>query len=323
MIMPLQSLRAIAAILVIAVHGSNNIVYREFGEYNKLYEWLKIWGDIGVDIFFVLSGFVIAMTALKAESPGRFLIGRIFRIYPLYIICLAIYLVVYLVGKNALDYSDFIRSAFLVFQHRDNQYYSFLGPAWTLGFEFLFYFCCSVYIAAPRFDLHGHMKRLTLSFVVFCTLSYFHTIMIEFLLGVCIFYVYSYKKEYFSTFTAAAALLSIIALVGYDYSEHYASNQLRFFYFGFLASFVLCLFLVFRVSNGVLEYLGEISYSLYLTHMAVSIHLFGKIWSNFGDEGYFSAFLAYISISLVVASFFYHVLEKPTYSLLKQRFLHK
>lgn len=321
MIMPLQSLRAIAALLVISVHGSNNIVYREFGYENEVYSWFKIWGDIGVDIFFVLSGFVMTMTAIRHNSLKKFFIGRVFRIYPLYILSLLVYLVIFIVGKNQLDLLDLVKSIFLIFQEKETHYYTLLGPAWTLGFEFLFYLCCAVYILFSDKTIFGYFSRLIFPFILLFIFSYLHTLMIEFLFGVLIYYVYSKSRKYLLLLVFVFGSASLYSLLSFDYSTHFASNQYRFYYFGLIASLLLCMFLVFGLTNRFFEYLGEVSYSLYLTHMALSIHVFGKVWEIFGYINYFQAFAVYILFSVVVAAIFYHVFEKPMYLFFKQRFL--
>ena len=54
---------------------------------NEVFHRLCFWGEFGVDVFFLLSGFVILISTEYVKSSAKFLIGRAKRIYPAYIIC--------------------------------------------------------------------------------------------------------------------------------------------------------------------------------------------------------------------------------------------
>lgn len=71
----IQSLRAIAAILVVFVHLEVFLHHLD----------LKPFGHCGVDIFFVISGFIMVQTTRRGgHSPARFMANRIARVVPLY-----------------------------------------------------------------------------------------------------------------------------------------------------------------------------------------------------------------------------------------------
>ncbi len=80
----LQYLRAFAAIWVLLTHVLQSCDVRP----NDVF-WAGQWG---VDIFFLLSGFIIYLTTKEESSWVDFSIKRIFRIYPAYLIILALYL---------------------------------------------------------------------------------------------------------------------------------------------------------------------------------------------------------------------------------------
>ncbi len=77
----LDGIRAISALLVISVHLMDNNLFRRW-------DWLA--GEMGVYVFFVLSGFLITTLALREEeardrlSLRAFFVRRSFRIFPLY-----------------------------------------------------------------------------------------------------------------------------------------------------------------------------------------------------------------------------------------------
>ena len=99
MILSLQYLRGIAALLVVLYHyrGELNSIYAQKG----LGDLLFSNGYIGVDLFFMVSGFVIMLSTEKDKSSLSFAIKRIFRIYPVYIVCLI--LCTYFLSKPGND----------------------------------------------------------------------------------------------------------------------------------------------------------------------------------------------------------------------------
>jgi peptidoglycan/LPS O-acetylase OafA/YrhL len=90
-IRPLTSLRGLAAIWVVFSHLTVGLSDHWSG---PLWNALRA-GYMGVDVFFVLSGFVLAMVYLRLDVAGipRFLFRRIIRVYPLNIVTLGVYAV--------------------------------------------------------------------------------------------------------------------------------------------------------------------------------------------------------------------------------------
>src|SRR5262245_35338643 len=80
----IQALRAIAALLVFAEHAANTLVWE-----HKI-EWFPHvpYGPFGVDLFFVISGFVMVYSSERLfgqpNAPIQFFARRIARIVPLY-----------------------------------------------------------------------------------------------------------------------------------------------------------------------------------------------------------------------------------------------
>ena len=82
----LQILRAFAALSVLVTHVFQHTNYKPFGDY-------YLTGQYGVDIFFILSGFLIYLTVKENTTVIDYAKKRIFRIYPLYIFALLLYVV--------------------------------------------------------------------------------------------------------------------------------------------------------------------------------------------------------------------------------------
>lgn len=115
-------------------------------------------GYLGVDLFFILSGFVLTLTyrgqakSFSSNEARRFLIGRIFRIFPLHWCILACFLLALpFMGKgwplqDMHPEKNFIFS-FLLMQSWVHLPLEWNAPAWSLSDELL------AYIAFPAFML--------------------------------------------------------------------------------------------------------------------------------------------------------------------------
>ena len=79
-ILELDALRALAAINLLLFHFT--LVYQNKYGYASPLGFDFPYGKYGVQLFFMLSGFVNAMTLLKKREPGDFLMSRVIRIFP-------------------------------------------------------------------------------------------------------------------------------------------------------------------------------------------------------------------------------------------------
>lgn len=142
----LHALRAIAALMVMVTHFE---VAVHLPEINSLsidtntftYKFFSRAGNFGVDLFFYLSGFLMVYVTQSSTSKDAlgFLLKRIFRIIPVYWVCLSFYL--FLLYPK-IYYPDLFHFIFLL--PRINQDppgfgFTILAPAWTLTYEMLFY----------------------------------------------------------------------------------------------------------------------------------------------------------------------------------------
>ncbi len=71
----LDALRGVAALFVVFFHYTLSRPQADLG--------FKL-GSTGVDLFFIISGFVILLSLEHVEKPGQFIINRICRLYPTY-----------------------------------------------------------------------------------------------------------------------------------------------------------------------------------------------------------------------------------------------
>lgn len=120
----IQFFRAVAALMVVLVHIGDYFIPVEMDV-----------GRYGVDIFFVLSGVVMAyIHHNKVESMRDFAVKRIIRIYPTYLQCLAIGALIY--GVANFDWGGNLLFIAPEPLERDRRV---LGVAWTLSYEIWFY----------------------------------------------------------------------------------------------------------------------------------------------------------------------------------------
>jgi exopolysaccharide production protein ExoZ len=82
-----QYLRAVAALLVVAYHTNNMGLLRP-------HFTILGFGGYGVDLFFVISGFIITVTTARDTSPGVFFRKRLIRIVPLYWLVTFVYVLI-------------------------------------------------------------------------------------------------------------------------------------------------------------------------------------------------------------------------------------
>jgi peptidoglycan/LPS O-acetylase OafA/YrhL len=120
----IQVLRGIAACAVAFLHCSQNLQGPAGDE---------AYGSFGVDLFFVISGFIMAQVS-KERTAGEFLRDRLWRIYPLWWIALLPWLLILPRGPAT------IASSVTLWPIVDGTYYvPVLQVGWTLSFELIFY----------------------------------------------------------------------------------------------------------------------------------------------------------------------------------------
>jgi len=124
-------LRGIAILLVLLRH-------------KYLFGFTKNMGWIGVDLFFVLSGFLVSGLLFKeyikfdSIKPKLFLIRRGFKIYPIYFLFYILYLIIILV-ENKFQWKGFLADMFFI-QNYCNGWGFAYEASWSLAVEEHFYF---------------------------------------------------------------------------------------------------------------------------------------------------------------------------------------
>lgn len=154
-ILGIQVLRALAATAVAVSHFQFDL-QRSFGLGAALPP--LGFGNAGVDLFFVISGFVMvyASEPLFGRRAGarRFFVRRLIRIVPIYWLVTTLYVVLAftLPGRSDTYSAGSIVASYLFipFPRPDGIMQPVVGQGWTLNYEMLFYAVFALAIAAPR-----------------------------------------------------------------------------------------------------------------------------------------------------------------------------
>lgn len=146
-----QALRFVAALMVVVTHSTLYVSER-------LNPSLGVWGAgaSGVEIFFVISGFVMVATSHSYLDAGgwlKFAKRRIVRIVPMYWIATSIKAAISIVSVNLVLHSQFAPDAalkslfFIPYQNELGRVEPLLGVGWTLNFEMMFYLLFTIALA--------------------------------------------------------------------------------------------------------------------------------------------------------------------------------
>jgi|GEM_PF-311418 len=170
---PLDGLRAFAAISVLFFHAyQNNVALGDSFAWTGLSESLVKLAELAVDLFFVISGFVLWLPVARAaienavQRSGLVMLRRrVARLVPLYV---AVFLFVWALANPGLGqgWEDLVRH--LTFTQIYSEQYIFytVGPAWSLAVEFHFYALIALMIPVVGFLAARAGRRLTRSLIV-------------------------------------------------------------------------------------------------------------------------------------------------------------
>jgi len=291
--MSIHYLRAVAALMVVFCHIE--IPLARLGYRGAWPGFL----EGGVDIFFVISGFVIFLSIQsKSVSVLDFYKRRLLRIVPLYWIITTFLVLVAIFAPQFLKSIRFdamhvaASYAFLPYPSpADGLLYPILVPGWTLNYEMLFYAAFGLCLfLAPRWrviaisgmlvalPLLGMLLQPESPPLIFLTSG----ILIEFMFGVLIAWVLSNST---GSRTVGALLLLVGALLfvaAPSIAQHVAVQ--RFIILGVPAGMIVAGALLVEKTIALPTWrlpklLGDSSYALYLTH-GIVLSAVGQLWTR-------------------------------------------
>jgi len=324
-----QVLRGFAALGVVIFHGA-------YAVGSPTLHKMLFNGAAGVDVFFVISGLVMAVTASRMTS-GEFLMKRITRIVPIYWLFLTLKIATVAtlnVSERSipLDAGYLIQSyLFIPAYDGDGLVFPPITAGWTLNFEMYFYVICALalLINRARFALItaaivgvgaviGTLLIASASSRLPAALYLLSPIALEFVAGLLLGHLW--RKRLLPPAWAALILLAgaLIVLPLTPPMEQF--ELMRPLYWG-LPAFGIVLAIVAlekparfaRWTPFVL--LGDASYALYLSHTATLPVAF-KIVSRFVHQPV-PALMILVVIAIVVGIFTHLLIEKPLGRMVK------
>jgi peptidoglycan/LPS O-acetylase OafA/YrhL len=306
----IQGFRGFLALSVVIFHAYKGLVDENLlNPVNGLLGTIDYVGWVSVNLFFVISGYLILQSLLRHKNIKKFFIDRVLRIYPVFTV---IHLIVFAVGPviNYKWFDGITPSEYLVHFISNFLLLPGLFPslpeaqivAWSLSYEFLFYILMVAY-----FYVYTEKKSVykfpifILSVISTVLFMAFHPRSLFFLVGILLFIlekkmraIYKYTK-----LLDGVLLLSLIYLTC-KYVDLWVSLILTFLLFIPILNEKGLLSKILRTRQ--FNYLGDISYSLYLWHTFVMFPLkiiTAKVAVYIHND--FVLFLFFLSISLILS----------------------
>lgn len=330
----LDALRGIAALMVVFFHFSINRPEAKLG--------LKL-GTTGVDLFFIISGFVIFMSLQKVSNGKEFVINRVSRLYPTYWAAVT-FTFVLIILNSVLKDSFPAKQAF--FQYAGNmtmfQFYLNIpdldGPYWTMIIEMLFYI---LILFLYRLKLLKHIDLIGIALCLITLVSCYFFLNRRF----AVVLIYSFPlMKFIALFFAGIVFHKIYTertklVWRYSIIVFCLACQLAVFPFaGAASSFIsfseycamlvlyFALFTIFVnnklgfIVNRATLFLGKISFALYLTHQFISLNfiiplLVYRLHINF----WVATIFINLPIVVCIAAFITYKIEIPFGRIMKEK----
>ncbi|MEN3110957.1 acyltransferase family protein [Uliginosibacterium paludis] len=288
----LQQLRFFAALLVLIHHVLEEL---HASPLVQLPYALTTVGACGVDIFFVISGYVMWHSTrgfAEGVSPLGFLRRRFFRIYPIYWFCLGLLLLIWAsgIGYRSLQLSPVLLfSSLSLIPGIDRDSSLIVGVAWTLVYEMYFYAVCTMALCLRPVRLRPLFILLLLGGLpVLAGLAGWHSgeswyadpIVLEFCfgLGLGALHAPAGRKAWHAPVLIAACFMMVAACLWWpDAKTAGLSDSVRWLAWGVPAALIVAVSTGRPFAGGRtgrwLTGMGDASYTLYLSHGFVMIVL--------------------------------------------------
>ena len=337
MLYNLHLLRVIAALGVVYFHTTSTA-------------GLKLDWDVGsrgVDVFFVISGFIIAY--IGTSKPEQFFVRRLVRVVPFYwaatLVVFAMVMVLPQMFRTTSASVPHLVSSLLFIPHESaGEMQPTLILGWSLNFEMFFYVLFAMALRiSPRWSpaiCVGWIVAFVLAIHTIAGNSaimnfYARPIVLEFCYGVGVFYVFRWCSAHRERLAKSAALkwllIAVLAenLVSLNVFEEYYRDQVpRYLIAGIPAFFIVASALLLEriyglaTRNRLIYLLGEASYIIYLVHPYIVFTVLRVVVKDAGSLS--SPMLAVLIAGLIaltsVISIAIHVwFEKPVMAFLRAR----
>ena len=337
----IDGLRCVAVLWVVLTHFIHHSPFQGFFS-ESLHPLLyrTFWkGYLGVEIFFVISGFVIALSLARDRVTPRFALGfavrRYIRLFPPYIAVVFLWIATTALGKLVFPTYDLpqpsgaqLAAHFLYLQNLLGLG-DIVGPTWTLCLEFQFYLfyalCALLFLSSRRHARIVGTILFAAATLASISLTAFN-IPVDGLLLPNRLFIYHWYLFALGTCGTLAYLrprarrwMPLPLLAGALIWAHCHSEAL----FVGLAAFAAILLAAALgrmgtwLSNPVVQYFGSRSYSIYLVNWGVGLRFIDMI-HRFAPRTLLSAWLCTLvgfAVTLAVSELLYRLLEKPSLRL--------
>lgn len=263
----LQALRAFAALSIVLVHTT--ITSKSYGINLQVLDSYYIWGQCGVDIFFVLSGFIMVYIQKDIDvRPAKFFLDRLTRIAPLYWVLTSMRVVLTYFSPDTF-HSEVSKTGIHFFA----SIFFMSGPlmgvtpiiydGWSLEYEMFFYLIITVGLLFFTKNINYLFTTVLISLLVI--FQFTGLIAFEFLLGIFLGNIYLYSKNNKKIYLCSLVIgfTWLFSTLAFILDVNLLANRVIFYG---LPSFFLIYGLlgIGQIKNGILTKLGDASYSIYL-----------------------------------------------------------
>jgi len=331
MLYNIQALRGLAALMVVLIHLLSTHPSVSIGTPHMLYGWV---GPIGVDIFFVISGFVVSLSAYSThkneKSVKTFFLKRLIRVYPLYwIVFITASMfsgVLYLSPEWLPKESNFN----LFFLLKETNYKVMV--AWTLHYELYFYVILSVILMLglksfwkgcaliASFQLIVFLITYNQIYSGYVSLLFSSGLLVDFSMGGLLCFLYLKNRIHFPYFFTIAGILSfVVAIVLHAKFADVPWGINWRLTFGISSALLMYGLIGLEKENIIfskkLQNVGNYSYSLYIWHQFIFAALFyiSQKLDIIPENRIFLTLLlfSWLIIAMVLAKISYQFIEKP------------
>ncbi len=308
----IEAVRVISMLMVVIFHYTYR--FKELYNIDTVnFDFFKLFGKIGVGIFFIISGYFLARDYSRKENPIRFFVNKLLRIYPLYAICITIiYVLTSIFGLPGRETSfiEYFLNLLLINGFIGINYVD--GAHWFLTYMIIFYV-----MVAFTLIFHKNGKKV---FLIFAGVNFILNIIKQYIP----FGIYIYKLcggDYFwfvflgiflryfmkniSKFDLLAIILSLFMIF---------LNFKFITFLGILIGLILFILAVKQKMNffnkQIFLTLGSVSYIIFLIHQNIGYQLLLFLCNVYGKYNILFIFVVF-SIILAISFLLYKYCELP------------
>ncbi|QGZ60707.1 acyltransferase family protein [Paraburkholderia acidisoli] len=321
----LDAVRFAAALWVLSFHYTATEFVTAAAPFTK-------YGFLGVPLFFMISGYVIALSLASSSSPQRFLVNRLFRLYPAFVVCSVITIVYVAVfsGMPHFTLKEIALNATMMGEGLNIRLIN--GAYWSLTVEWLFYLMMAgvfATIGVRRLSVFLWLWLALSVFQIFFDVSLLKKLFVlryaPFFVGGASFYLIAHSDR-------KALSHWLLCVVSFPVSCYWAIEKAQgipdvgtFNFFAMIACVAAFYMLMGNLGRtpdflsrhkGFFGLAGRTSYPLYLIHETIGVDILNKFnMHGLAGAGFILAItVAAVCVAIVISEY----IERPVIALLKR-----